>query len=411
MLKGGTMKDLYEMRGQGHSIRGIARELGIARNSVRKYLRSPGVPRAKQRAPRGSKLDAYTGYIEQRLREGLENCVVLLRELQSLGYEGSYTILREHVRLRRPRREPRATMRFETEPGEQAQVDWGSFGYAGADGRKHRLWAFVMVLGWSRAIYVEFVRRADVASFMQCHVNAFEYFGGVPQRCLYDNAKVVVLGRDADGRPEWNRRMLDMSLRMGFELRVCQPYRAQTKGKVESGVKYVRGNLWPSTRFTDDADLNRQALEWCDRVANRRVHGTTGRPPWEMLAEERVHLGGLPERSAVAPYLRDDRRVAHDGYVHWEGSRYGVPWRWAGATVQVGQRSGTVEIWTGDQRLAVHPRAERPGQRFTAPGQWEGLPRGDGRPQQEAVAVQVTVGDVERRSLDVYDLAALGGVR
>ena len=302
-------------------------------------------------------------------------------------------------------------MRFETEPGEQAQVDWGSFNYVGADGRRHRLWAFVMVLGWSRAIYVEFVRRADVASFMQCHVNAFDYFGGVPRRCLYDNAKVVVLGRDADGRPEWNRRMLDLSLRIGFELRVCQPYRAQTKGKVESGVKYVRGNLWPSIRFTDDADLNRQSLEWCDSVANRRVHGTTGRRPWEMLAEERVHLGGLPERSALAPYLRDDRRVAHDGYVHWEGSRYGVPWRWAGATVQVGQRSGTVEIWAGDQRLAVHPRAEHPGQRFTAPGQWEGLPRGDGRPQQEAVAVQVTVGEVERRSLDVYELAALGGVR
>ena len=405
------MKDLYEMRGQGYSIRGITRELGVSRNSVRKYLRSPGVPRAKQRPRRGSKLDTYTGYIDRRLGEGLDNCVVLHRELRSLGYEGGYTILVEYVRLRRPRREPRATMRFETEPGEQAQVDWGSFSYVGADGRRHRLWAFVMVLGWSRAIYVEFVRRADVASFMQCHVNAFEYFGGVPRRCLYDNAKVVVLGRDADGRPEWNRRMLDMSLRIGFELRVCQPYRAQTKGKVESGVKYVRGNLWPSIRFTDDADLNRQTLEWCDGVANRRVHGTTGRHPWEMLAEERVQLGGLPERSALAPYLRDDRRVAHDGYVHWEGSRYGVPWRWAGATVQVGQRSGTVEIWTGDQRLAVHPRAEHSGQRFTAPGQWEGLPRGDGRPQQEAVAVQVTVGDVERRSLDVYELAALGGMR
>ena len=411
MLKGGTMKDLYEMRGQGHSIRGIARELSVSRNSVRKYLRSPGVPQTKRRPPRASKLDAYTGHIDRRLGEGLDNCVVLLRELQSLGYEGSYTILREHVRLRRPRREPRATMRFETEPGEQAQVDWGSFSYVGADGRTHRLWAFVMVLGWSRGIYVEFVRRADVARFMQCHVNAFDYFGGVPRRCLYDNAKVVVLGRDGDGRPEWNRRMLDLSLRMGFELRVCQPYRAQTKGKVESGVKYVRGNLWPSVRFTDDADLNRQSLEWCDRVANRRVHGTTGRRPGEMLAEERVHLGGLPERSTLAPYLRDDRRVAHDGYVHWEGSRYGVPWRWAGATVQVGQRSGTVEIWTGDQRLAVHPRAEHPGERFTAPGQWDGLPRRDGRPQQEAVAVQVTVGEVERRSLDVYELAALGGVR
>ena len=147
MLKGGTMKDLYEMRGQGHSIRGITRELGVSRNSVRKYLRSPGVPQAKQRPPRASKLDAYTGYIDRRLGEGLGNCVVLHRELRERGCEGGYTILVEYVRLRRPRREPRATMRFETEPGEQAQVDWGSFSYVGTDGRRHRLWAFVMVLG------------------------------------------------------------------------------------------------------------------------------------------------------------------------------------------------------------------------------------------------------------------------
>ena len=104
-------------------------------------------------------------------------------------------------------------------------------------GRKRQMWAFVMVLGWSRAIYVEFVRRADTASFIQCQVNAFEYFGGVPRRCLYDNAKVVTLGRDEEGRTEWNRRMLDFGLRLGSELRLCQPYRAQTKGKVESGVK------------------------------------------------------------------------------------------------------------------------------------------------------------------------------
>ncbi len=118
MLKGGTMKDLYEMRGLGYSIRGITRELGVSRNSVRKYLRSPGVPQAKQRPRRGSKLDAYAGYIDRRLGEGLDNCVVLHRELRSLGYEGGYTILVEYVRLRRPRRELRATMRFETEPGE-----------------------------------------------------------------------------------------------------------------------------------------------------------------------------------------------------------------------------------------------------------------------------------------------------
>ena len=260
------MKELYELKGEGHSIRGIARELGISRNSVRKYLKSPGVPQAKPRPRRSSKLDPYAAYVDHRLSDGLENCVVLLRELRARGYEGGYTTLVEYVRPRRRRRQPKATVRFETAPGEQAQVDWGSFAYVAADGRRQRMWAFVMVLGWSRAIYVEFVRRADVSTFMGCHINAFEYFGGVPRRCLYDNAKVVVLGRDEDGRPEWNRRMLDLSLRTGFEMRLCRPYRPQTKGKVESGVKYVRRNLWPGVRFTDDADMNRQAWEWCDSV-------------------------------------------------------------------------------------------------------------------------------------------------
>ena len=201
MLRGGTVRELYEMKGQGRSIRGIARELRISRNLVRKYLRSPGVPKEKRRRHRGSKLDPYTEYIDGRLSDGLENCVVLLRELRVRGYRGGYTILKEYVQPRRRRRQPQATMRFETGPGEQAQVDWGSLSYITEDGRKRRVWAFVMVLSWSRAIYVEFVRRADVATFMRCHINAFEYFGGAPRRCLYDNAKVVVLGRDESGRP------------------------------------------------------------------------------------------------------------------------------------------------------------------------------------------------------------------
>ena len=156
-------------------------------------------------------------------------------------------------------------------------------------------------------------------------------------------------------------------------------------------------------------DLNRQGLEWCDVVANARIHGTTHRAPWEMLAEERPHLGKLPGTATVAPYLREDRKVARDGFVSWEGSRYGVHWRWVGYTVQVGQRLGTVEIWAGDERIAVHPRAQRSGQRFTLPGQWSGLPKGDSRPYKEAVAVQIPAGVVELRSLDVYELVA-GGV-
>ena len=405
------MKEIYEMHGQGHSARAIAQELGLARNTVLKYLKSPEAMRPKPRPLRGSKLDPYAGHIDRRIAEGLENCVVLLRELRALGYAGSYNTVVEYVKPRRRGHQPEATMRFETAPGEQAQVDWGSLGYVGADGKKHRIWAFVMTMGWSRACYVELVRRADTAAFIQCHVNAFEYLGGVPRRCLYDNAKVVTLGKDEDGRVQWNLRMLDFARRVGFDIRLCRPYRAQTKGKVESGVKYVRRNMWPSMRFTGDADLNRQGLEWCDTIANARVHGTTCRVPWEMLDEERPHLGKLPVRGALAPYLREDRTVSRDGFVSWEGSRYGVHWKWVAATVQVGQRQGTVEIWAGGERIAVHPRAQKQGQRFILPGQWAGLPRGDGRPRQEAAAVQVPVGEVERRSLDVYELAAAGGAR
>ena len=348
------------MKGAGSSIREIARELDISRNTVRRYLKSPETLRPKPRRRRASKLDPYTEYIDGRMAEGLENCVVLHRELAARGYDGGYSILKGYVSPRRRQRQPEATMRFETAPGEQAQVDWGSLSYIGEDRKKHRVWVFVMTMGWSRACYVELVRRADTAAFIQCHVNAFEYLGGVPRRCLYDNAKVVTLGRDEEKRPIWNRRMLDFALRVGFEIRLCQPYRAQTKGKVESGVKYVRRNMWPSIRFTDDADLNGQALEWCDVVANARIHGTTNRVPWEALAEERSHLGRLPDRTTLAPYLRTDRKVSRDGFVSWEGSYYGVHWKWVETIVQVGERQGTVEIWAGDERIAVNPAPRGP---------------------------------------------------
>ena len=411
MLGGGKMKELYELKGEDCSIRGIARELGISRNTVRKYVRSPEVPKPMTRAKRGTKLDAYKEYIDVRLAEGLENCVVLLREIRELGYDGCYATLTKYVRHRRRPRQPKATMRFETGPGEQAQVDWEVVSYKGEDGRRHRMWVFVMVLGFSRTIYVEFVRRADVPTFIRCHLNAFEYFDGVPRRCLYDNAKVVVIGRDDDGRANWNDRMLDFARRVGFELRLCRPYRAQTKGKVESGVKYVRGNFWPAVRFGDDADLNRQALVWCDGIANERVHGTTGKVPKAMLAIERSSLGALPDRGSLSVYLREDRKVGRDGYVNWDGSWYGVPWSLSGNVVQVGVSAGMVEIWSGDERLAVHPRSHRRGQRLTLHGQWDGLVNGATKPKREALAVQVSAQQVERRSLDIYELVAGGGVR
>ena len=246
MLKVGQMKESYEMKGAGRSIRGIADDLGIARNTVRRYLTSPEALLPKPWTRRASKLDPYTEYVDRRLDEGLENCVVLHRELKALGYDGGYSILKSYVSPRWRRRQPDATMRFETDPGEQAQVDWGSLAYLDQDGRKHRIWVFVMTMGWSRVCYVELVRRADTATFIQCHVNPFEYLGGVPRHCLYDNAKVVTLGRDEEKQPIWNRRMLDSLSEWASRSGCASPTGPRPRAKWKAGSSTSRATCGPA---------------------------------------------------------------------------------------------------------------------------------------------------------------------
>lgn len=402
MLRGGRVRAMYELKGKGESIRGIARKLGVSRNTVRKYVRACEIPHAKPRPRRGSKLDSYKEHLEERLSHGVDNCVVLLREIRAQGYTGSYTILKDYVQPSRRKRTSTATMRYETAPGEQAQVDFGRYTYLTPQGEERRVWAFVMVLSWSRALYVEFVERADTATFLRCHVHGFEHFGGIPQRCLYDNTKLVVLRRDSEGRPVWNERYLDFSSALGFEARLCRPYRARTKGKVERGVGYVEQNFWPSARFVDLADLNRQGLQWVATVADVRIHGTTHERPVDRLEKDQTSLAPVPERSRLVSFLRDERKVGRDGFVRYGSAWYGVPWRWAGRTVQVEADGDMVSIFSGEKRLALHPRAHRAGQRQMVPGQWEGLPTGDEKRRRTPVAFQVAVVEVEQRSLREY---------
>lgn len=331
-----------------------------------------------------------------------------MRELRQRGYTGGYTILKDFVRPLRCKVAKQETMRFETLPGEQAQVDFGSFAHRAPDGQLRRVWAFVMVLSWSRAMYVEFVPQATMEHFIRCHINGFTRFGGMPKSCLYDNTKLVVLSRDASGEPSWNQQFLDFALRMGFEIRACRPYRAQTKGRVESGIKYVKRNFWPGAQFTDLDDLNRQVWTWLDTVADVRVHGTTHERPVDRLNVERAHLAPLPSLERLRPFLRAEATVGRDGYVRWNRAWYGLPWPWkAGQKVQVEESGDVVSLWSGDTLLAVHPKAAKPGQRFTHPHQWAGLmkPLSHGR-RLEPTALQLPTVEVERRSLELYDLLA-----
>lgn len=401
MLGGGKLKSIYELSGEGQSIRSISRNLSISRNTVRKYLRSPGIPQAKPRPKRPSKLDPYKEHLQQRLSEGVDNGVVLLDEIREQGYTGGYTILKDYLQPYRRTAPPKATVRFETEPGEQAQVDFGLFKYKTPDGKTKRVWGFSMVLSWSRAMYVEFVNRADVSTFIKCHINAFSHLGGIPRNCLYDNTKAVVLGRDESG-VIWNQKFLDFSLRMGFNTRLCRPYRPRTKGRVESSIKYIRRNFWPRARFMDLNDLNRQAQSWRESIANVRIHGTTHERPIDRLLKELESLSPMPAMDRVTPFLREERIVGRDGFVQWERSWYGVSWKWASQKVQVQRKNDVVEIWAGDQRLAIHPCATKPGQRFPIPGQWQGLKEASDFPRKEPLAVQLPYVEVEKRSLEVY---------
>ena len=247
------IKDMYR---NGVTISDIARTTGHDRKTIRAALKGPVSPPPQKRKRRARKLDRFVPYLEKRMAEGVFNSKKLLDEIRRQGYQGGWSQLRAFVHPYREARQQEATLRFETEPGEQAQVDWAHFGYIEHYGRRRRLYAFVMTLGWSRASYLEFTVSADAAWWLRCHAHAFHYFGGVPRVVLHDNLKTAVLGREPDGTIHWNRRYMDFADYYGFSPRACRPYRAQTKGKVESGVHYVKRNFFAGQEFVDIRTAN-----------------------------------------------------------------------------------------------------------------------------------------------------------
>jgi transposase len=289
----------------GKGVREIARETGLSRNTVRRYLRDEGAVRYKPRPRRATKLDPFRAYVAQRLAAAAPEVIpasVLLTELRERGYAGGYTMLKAFVASLRPAPVAEPVIRFETAPGEQMQVDWAVI-RRGAD----RLSVFVATLGWSRAAYVEFVTDERVETLITAHENAFLAFGGVPREVLYDNMRTVVAERNGYGRGQhrFHPGFLDYARHCGFRPRLCQPHRAQTKGKVERFIRYLRGSFYVplASRLAQDGLVvdreaaNVAAARWLREVANRRVHGTTGEVPAERLSLERAHLQPVP-----APY-------------------------------------------------------------------------------------------------------------
>ncbi len=284
----------------GMSKAGISRLLGISRRTATRWA---SVDRAGRghlaltygpRAGGGSILDPYKEIVRVRLSAYPElSAVRVFQELRESGYPGGYDVVKRYVREVRPQPEKEPLVRFETAPGQQGQVDFAEFRLPWG-----KRWALLVVLGYSRLLWLRFYERQTMGVLMRGLEEAFAYFGGVPLELLFDQMKSVIIEdrRATAGELLRNAEFERFSHHHGFVIRACRPYRARTKGKVERPISYVRRGFFYGREFVSDADLNARALAWVEGVANARMHGTLKEVPRDRFERERSLLGPLAKR-------------------------------------------------------------------------------------------------------------------
>jgi len=416
VLRGKDVHELEEMKQSGLSVSAISEVTGFDRKTVRKYLLEPeAVPAYRPRAAPVSKLDPHKLFLQERLTAGVWNAQVLLREIRQRGSIGGYTILKDWLHPQRAAASAAAVRRFETPPGKQAQVDWGHLGYLEIDGRAHQIWGFTITLGYSRRLWAQAALDQKLGTLLRMHEAAFQEWGAVPEEILYDRMRTVWQGTDDRGEIIWHPVFLDFARYWGFKPRLCRPYRAQTKGKIESGVKYVRRNFVCGLQGREPSclmDFNAELRQWVDTVANRRVHGTTYEQVLVRWDGDQFAMQPLNGRLPY-PYTDDElRKVARDAYVSWQASRYSVPWQYVGKEVWGREQAGQVEVHYGDERIAVHPPALRKHQVITENAHHQGIPwSADHSGGKILVHMRETAPEVESRPLAVYETLAMGGAR
>ena len=397
----------------GWGERRIAAELGCSRGAVRRYLRGGGW--AKYRPPRRAKrLDGLEDWLSERFRRHRGNADVVRQELErEHGLVVSLrTVERAVERLRQSlAAEARATLRFETPPGRQLQIDFGET-RASIGGEEVKLHLFVATLGFSRRVFVRVFRHERQSAWFDGMEAAFGHFGGVPQEVLFDNARALVDRHDAVTREVlFNARLHAFARYWGFAPRACARCRARTKGKVENGVGYVKHNAIAGRRFDGWAALEADLDEWMREIADRRIHGTTGEAPIVRFAREEAAalrpLAGRPPFGEIREFVR---RVKSDATVEVDTNAYSVPWRLIGATVAVTVAGGRIVVSHGGGEVADHGEVAGRRQRVLAAAHLAGV-AALARPPVPASAPPTapTLAEPELlRPLSEYELAAGG---
>lgn len=361
MTEVATIVDIVRLKEQGLSQRAVAKRLGVSRTTVSKYWTESTNPEKPRYTDRSQLIDPYRDYIISRLDAYPElSAYRLYKEILKKGFQGSDRTVRRYVQTLRPAIH-REYKPFETLPGEQAQVDWGHFGTIVENGARHKLYAFVFTLCWSRVSYVEFIIRGDMATFLSCMNRAFEYIGGVPREVLFDNAKVVVSER-VGKIVRFNQNLLQFALSSGFTPLACWTNDPESKGKVESQVKYVRRGFFYGREFRNLDHINQEALVWCNEEANTRVHGTTHEVPFHRLEVERGQL--KPLLAPIIPFILGERRATRTGLISVEGNQYSVPSRFASRKVCFRRFEKHLELLDGQEIIGTIPLIYGRGQRI-----------------------------------------------
>lgn len=364
---------------QGVSVSKLARRLGVDRKTARKYrdLSEEDIRRERRRVRRRRRtLDEYLDWLKARVAEyeddGVVNAESIYRELVQMGYCGSARTVRRCVSRLRSKGQRRVYQPFETAPGQQAMVDLGeSRNLRVGDGRVTMYFA-VMALSYSRKKYGEwFDRPVTTEMFLQFHERAFRAFGGAPAEVVYDQTKLAVL-KERHGECEFNEDFYGFARFCGFEPYICNKRDPESKGKIESVVRYAKRGFLPGRTFVDTRDLQRQWEEWLETVANRKKHETTGRPPDELWREETGCLKALPDGSYRAQPSMESRRVLANGLVKVLGNAYSVPKERHGGEVFVRVTEEKVECYDLSLRpVCAHWRAMGRGKRVIEKSHYE----------------------------------------
>ena len=351
-MKGNLWMEIRNERKKGLSYTEIARKHHIDPRTAKKYAESDTKPVYMLTAPKPSKLDPYKHLIDMWMEEAPYSAVCIHEKLMEQGCDCKYTIVRQYVATRKADLNEKATVRFETMPGLQGQVDWGFFeNYKVLEnGEYKKLYFFLMILGYSRMRYIEFVTDMSTTTLIKCHINAFRYFGGYPEEILYDNMKQVVVKRMMkQSESELNKQFEDFAGFYGYKPILCRPYRGQTKGKVEQIVRDVRENFMVGVKYNSLEHLNSQAHAWCNKI-NAKVHGTTNERPIDRLPVENL----MPLKREYIMDKINLRRVEKDCLISYAGNKYSVPAEYVGRDVTVIVLDHMLAAYFEGKQIALH---------------------------------------------------------